>query len=483
MTKQKTYKSFIYIFGFVLNASLGAFLVGYKLAELNLLIVDLKHIYFLSEANSSIFSGLLNAMLPIGAIIGAILSGNFFSKLGRKWGLIIADIFGALGSFICIFQGDNASTQIIGRILSGISVGVNSHLVPIYINELAPQEISGFMGSFFQSFSNIGILIAYLMGLNLPKNEINYDITDNWWKFVFALPIITCVIRSSLLLTYYNFDTPYSLLKRNKGDEASWILKKIYLDEFIDEQVHILDEKIKIYQVVSFNQLFHIYRSRLILGLVLMSVQQLSGINAVVAESSTLFNSSGNDDEVKVWVLTIICSIVLFIASFISGLTSDRIGRKTLILYGNLACFISLFLMGIFMEFDNTTINDISILMTFFFLFFFGISLGPIAWIYAPEILPDKGISLTVISNWFFCGLVVFLTPLSIESIGISGVYFIFASFLFVSQFYFYYAMKETKGKNAVEINELFGTYQSYERKEESNNEKDFNSEMMGTMI
>jgi hypothetical protein len=30
----------------------------------------------------------------------------------------------------------------------------------------------------------------------------------------------------------------------------------------------------------------------------------------------------------------------------------------------------------------------------------FGISVGPIIWIYLPEILPSKGIGLAVVSSW-----------------------------------------------------------------------------------
>ena len=466
---EKTYKSYFFILCFVINASLGAFLVGYKLGELNLLLVDLKNIYLWSESQTSLFTGLLNAMVPIGAIFGAILSGNFFSKIGRKWGLILADIFGIIGCFICIFEGRHAFPQIIGRFISGIAAGINCQLVPIYINEMTPKEISGFMGSFFQSFLNIGILLSYCLGLNIPGDSTTYDVTDNWWKFVFAFPMITCVIRTLLLLTYFRFDTPFSLLKRRKGDEVGAVLKKIYYDEFIDDQIQNLEEKINSSKDVSYKHLFSFYRSRLILGIMLMVAQQLSGVNAVVTESSTLESSLGSTKEVQ--ILTIMNSIVLFLGAIISGLITDKFGRRTLLLYGNVACFLCLLLMGIFMEFDSTGLNDIAVFMTYLFLLFFGVSLGPIVWIYEPEILPDKGMSLTVITNWFFCGLVVFLTPISIGGLGVSACYFFFALVLVLCHFYFHFAIKETKGKTAVEIDELFS-----QQIKDDYSEKEFNS-------
>ncbi len=450
----KSYRSFSYILFLVINASLGAFFFGYKLGEMNLLLLNLQHLYSWSSSETTIYTGLLNALIPIGAIIGAILSGNFFTMMGRRWGLISADIIGIIGSFICIFIGSIPYPQIIGRFISGISAGVNSQLVPLYINEMSPIEISGFMGSFFQAFLNFGILTSYLMGLGIPEDAANYDIASTWWIWVFLLPVITCVIRAILLMFYYKFDTPFSLMKLKKEEDIANVLKKLYKSEFIDKTLEKIEEKIKNYQEVSFHELFTRYKSRLLLGIVLMASQQLSGVNAVVTESSTLYSSIGDTSEVK--ILTIMNSIVLSLATFISGVTSDKFGRRAILLYGSGFCVIFLFLMAICEIFTTSLMEELAVLMTFCFLFGYGVSLGPIPWLYNPEILPDKGISLTIIVNMAACGLVVFLTPIMITSVGISPIYFFFGGVVGVSQIYFYFAMKETKGKNCEEIDELF---------------------------
>ena len=450
----KSYRSFPYILCLVINASLGAFFLGYKLGETNLLLVDLQHLYSWSSSETTVYTGLLNALVPMGAILGAILSGNF-TKFGRRWGLVYADLIGITGSFICIFIGSMPYPQIIGRFISGISAGINSQLVPLYINELTPMEISGFMGCFFQAFLNFGILLSYLMGLGIPDDEADYDTSSNWWIFVFLFPVITCMIRLLLLLFYYKFDTPFSLMKLRKEEEIAEVMKKIYKIEFINKTLEKIDEKIKNYREVSYTEVFTIYRSRLLLGLILMASQQLSGVNAVVTESSTLYAAIGDSSEVK--ILTIFNSIVLSLATFVSGLTSDSFGRRAIILYGNAFCVVFLLLMAIFEIFTTTLMEELAVLMTFLFLFSYGVSLGPIPWLYNPEILPDKAISLTIIMNMFTCGLVVFLTPILIASVGISPIYFFFAGVVGVCQIYFFFAMKETKGKSCEEIDELFG--------------------------
>lgn len=458
-SQNKTYKSIWYILGFVLNSCLGGFFFGYSLGELNLLQIDLEKQYNWNNSTSNIMKGLLNALVPIGALIGTVLAGNFFSNIGRKWSLIIADILGIIGCCICIILGAGGTPQIIGRLLCGISVGINSQIVPLYINELSPVEVSGAMGTFFQSFINIGILLSYVMGWKIPDDDKgSYDINDKWWMFVFTFPLITCVLRLLLLLLVYNFDTPFSLMKRKKNEELNEVMKKIYLDNSIEEVLENIKKKIEDYKDVSYKQIAKVYTNRLIVGLLLMATQQLCGINAVVTDSSTLYSHGFDKDTVKIF--TIINSVILLISALISGKIADLKGRRFLLMTGTLFCCILLLIMGILLEpsWNSDTMDIIAIVLTMMFLFCFGVSLGPVAWFYEPEILPEKGVSLCTLTNWIFCGLVVFLTPILIDLVGISVIYYFFCGCCFLSVVYMQFMLKETKGKTAYEIDEIFGT-------------------------
>ena len=475
----KTYKSIYYIFGFVLNACLGGFFFGYIMGELNLLLVDLKYQYKWDDSTYSLMRGLLNALLPIGAIIGTILAGNFFGKLGRKWSLILADILGVVGCVICLFLGSSGTTQIFGRLLTGIATGINSQIIPIYINELTPIEVSGAMGTFFQSFINVGILISYVMGLGIPDDDSNvsYDTDNAWWKFVFAFPIITSALRCILLITIFNFDTPFSLLKQEKPDEEVMkVMRRIYHEEHIEAILNNIKKKISDFKDVGYGQIFSQYTMRLFVGFLLMITQQFCGINAVVTDSSSLYEKGNSAQTVK--ILTIINSLVLAAASMISGKISDLYGRRTLLMLGTTVCGILLIIMGIMQQLStNSAMDNASVAFTMIFLFSFGISLGPIAWVYAPEILPEKGVSIAVIANWLFCCLVVFLTPILIDHVGISPLYYFFGGCCFVSLIYMFPMLKETKGKSAVEIDKIFGNkspqHDEFEEHEKVSNNND----------
>ena len=458
----KTYNSFFFILGFVLNASFGAFFFGYMMAELNLLIIDLKHLYNWDDSQNSFMKGLLNGLNPIGAIIGTIISGNFFNKISRRWGLLIADFVGIGGSVICLFLGASGATQIVGRLLCGIAVGINSQIIPLYINELAPLEISGVMGTFFQFFINMGILVSYLMGLGIPDDSDTYDLDNSWWRFVFAFPIITCILRVILLIFVYTFDTPFSLIKRGQKNDAIEVLKKVYQEKYVEGALQNIENKINNFKDVSYYQLVTYYRRRLTVGLLLMITQQFSGCNAILTDSSTLFNYDGNAAKVKIY--TIMTSVMLIVSSMISGKLSDRFGRRTLLLWGNGGCAIVLLVMGVLQQpqFDSNVLKELSIYLTFVFIFVFGVSLAPICWVYEPEILPEKGVSLAVITNWLFCCLIVFVTPILIEQIGISPLYYFFGCYLLFSHFQMYFTLHETKGKSSKEIDHMFGNVVDY---------------------
>lgn len=108
----------------------------------------------------------------------------------------------------------------LGRLVGGFAVGLNSALVPLYINEIAPSEISGNMGAMNQTFVNVGILTSFLLAFNLPSKAdmLANPSGSNWWRFIFGFPIITCVGRILLLLTVINYDTPAYLMKIGKEE-------------------------------------------------------------------------------------------------------------------------------------------------------------------------------------------------------------------------------------------------------------------------
>lgn len=86
-------------------------------------------------------------------------------------------------------------------------------------------------------------------------------------------------------------------------------------------------------------------------------------------------------------------------------------------------------------------------------MFGFGISLGPIVWLYIPEILPSqKGVSLASLHLFFWASIVGLVFPTIVDGIGLNGAFMMFTGLNCLSLLFIIVFIKETKGKTIQEI-------------------------------
>jgi len=74
-------------------------------------------------------------------------------------------LLGSLGFFIGgilhIVNAHSIGAFYAGRIISGLDVGAATVLVPMFSAEMSPKNIRGHLGSFFQLFYALGVLVSY----------------------------------------------------------------------------------------------------------------------------------------------------------------------------------------------------------------------------------------------------------------------------------------------------------------------------------
>lgn len=108
---------------------------------------------------------LLGPILIAAAIITTYFSPHFMHKMERRQLMIISDL---------VFLVATAFTQIsvwecftLARLLMGVSCGIDSEVVNLYIREITPEHLITRMGSLFTANLSFGIVIGFLVSLPL----------------------------------------------------------------------------------------------------------------------------------------------------------------------------------------------------------------------------------------------------------------------------------------------------------------------------
>ena len=107
--------------------------------------------------------------------------------------------------------------------------------------------------------------------------------------------------------------------------------------------------------------------------------------------------------------MPIIINMLQFGGAIIAAFLLTRIGRKFLLEMGAITTSIGATIVAI--GFMNNSLTWI-LFGLIFFMACFGLTLGPVVWIYLSEVAQPKILSFATAANWGTCSLVMFLFPI-----------------------------------------------------------------------
>jgi SP family sugar:H+ symporter-like MFS transporter len=212
------------------------------------------------------------------------------------------------------------------------------------------------------------------------------------------------------------------------------------------------------------------------IGIILAVFQQFVGINAVFYYSNIVFQAVGFTTEDAFKQSTIISAInVIFTVVAIA--TIDRLGRRRLLLIGSCGMFVTLGILTLLFATApkateavgqiavgdpllSSTNGWIAVVALNTYVAFFAATWGPILWVLLGEMFTNKiramAMSVGVMSNWI-ANFIVSETFPTLVSVSIGLAYGIFTVCAFLSFFYVLKYVKETKGAELEDMEQVEG--------------------------
>ncbi|RCI13018.1 hypothetical protein L249_1095 [Ophiocordyceps polyrhachis-furcata BCC 54312] len=472
-----------YLILIIAIATLGSLQFGYHLAELNapqdVITCRKKSVSTAGRLSAWLHSSqspsncipmseatfaTISSVFTLGGLAGALASGPFSSRRGRRLTMRLTAAVYLVGSLVEALAA-NAPVMALGRFLSGLGAGASTVVVPLYVSEISPPAERGLFGAMTQISINVGILVTQVLGYFLSHGR-------DWRWILGAGAVIAAVQAVGLfrapespiwLAAHGDVTVAKHTMQRIRGNSLD-IHQEVESWGHNDRSEHegllpTVDEAApsspsqpaaKAPCHLGFTEVVMDarYRPAIVALVGIMIAQQFCGINAVIMYSVSLFADVFPTSSA---LLTIIISAVNLIMTTASAPLPDRLGRKTCLLLSAVGQGTSALLLALSIVFGVKVLSAIVVL---FFVAFFAVGLGPVPFMLASELVDQEAVgaaqSWCLASNYVGTFLVAQFFPIINtalnDALGGSGwAFFLFAALAAGSSLFVFVKVPETR--------------------------------------
>lgn len=395
----------------------------------------------------------IGSLINVGAVVGAVPAGLIADKIGRQKTLIGVAVPHIVAYFTYAFA-KNVYLFYIGRFVNGIALGAGYAMLPMYIAEITDDSNRAAMSVTLNIFWTLGNFIPYAIGPYLHVQTFNL-----------ILAAIPCTFLICFLLV--GTETPHYLVQIGKYTEAEEAIMKLKScsNIYATKEVEILKNMFKKHEDGNLRDIFKNrgLRKALIVSLILILLQQCSGVNAISYYLEPIFSASGTDLSAS--ISATICGSCMFLFSFPTTFIVERTGKKWPLAVSCMGSALSLVALGIFFYIKNeTTLSTDNIFWLpiaglLGYIFFFNLGLGPLPWTISSELFPNnvKAISSSAVATccWLSSFFVTRFFNILNDTLGSAGTFWIYGGACFIAVVFDIIWVPETKGKSFSEIQEM----------------------------
>lgn len=433
------------------------------------------------------------SLAPLGALVGAALAGWTAKWAGRRPLILALVLPNVAGWGVLAAAGDDMNMLYAGRLLTGLCAGAATVLVPMYSAEIADPANRGTVGVYLDLSLTVGILMAYVVGgLSGPT----------------ALSAV-CGVLSLLAAASFFFmpESPQFLVLKGRRAEAEDALRwlrtgsaaptpkgghRVDVSAELDSMTRLAVESEErerasggvlgaVSGLCKEGSVSPTSRA-VVLVVVLMALQQLSGIDAIIFFLQSIIKNSQGLENCTAAALeagvampdcptgsalgpmysSIVVGSVQVAATLVAALLVERAGRRLLLgvsgslMAASLAALLVYFLFHQELKVDLGAFSWLPVSCLSAFVFVYCIGFGPLPFLMMAEFLPLEarswGCGLAACVNWSLMFVVVRLFNLCMNSIGEAATFGIFCAICILGTLFVLTLVPETQGKTPSEI-------------------------------
>lgn len=405
----------------------------------------------------------------VGCLAGALLTGIFSDRYGRKKMLIFSAFL-----FIVASIGTGAANTfgifVMYRIIGGFGIGIASNLSPMYIAEVSPSGVRGRMVSLNQLTIVLGILAAQIINWQVAQpvapGTTPEELRLSWngqmgWRWMFWIENIPAALF--FILAFIIPESPRWLATKGKMAESRKVFSKIGGEDYANSEISMVEqaiaESLKDSESGWKKLLSPSMRKVLIIGVVLAVFQQWCGINVIFNYAQEIFESAGYGIS-QTMMNIVVTGVTNLIFTFIAIFTIDKLGRRALLMLGagGLALIYAFMGAAYFFHIQGIFLLIIVVLA----IACYAMSLAPVMWVVISEIFPNAvrgaAMSISTFALWTASFILTYTFPLLNSSLGAAGTFWCYGGICILGFLFIIRNVPETKNKSLEELEkELVG--------------------------
>jgi sugar porter (SP) family MFS transporter len=453
----------------ILIVALSGFLMGFDGSLFTGAVVFVKSRFDLTsfEVGWAVVSHTITATLSI------FVAGPLADRVGRRTVLQLAAMAFAASALVAA-AAENFGMLLAARMMSGLGVGAVLVAAPMYIAEISTPALRGRMVTFNQLFIVIGIFLAFSSNYliikltSLPAGWLStLDLEHSNWRWMLGLGALPAVLYLFALFSVP--ESPRWHAMHGRLEAARRVLTRAHGAAFADAELAEMRASLERHSGKSDASLRELWapqlRGVLVIGLIVAVLQQITGINSVLAYATVIFGKVAAKGAAAdaAFMQTMFVGLVNLAFTVLALLLIDRVGRRPLLLFGTAGMAVSLLLTAYGFQGMAGPVHPGWVLAGLLgFVASFAASLGPGLWVLLSEIFPNRvrgvAISFVGLVNSSVCTVVQLLFPWQMDRFGGAWTFLIYALFAALGLALLARMLPETRGRSLEELEASLAT-------------------------